>query len=127
MFAHAVDMEVVGWGRAHGSAHAEVVHYHFVQRLVRALRAVAVVWLVAVPLMFVPWLFILVIPSAIGLSAFLFLMRVRAPEVALSCIGTCPDCGQTQRFEMPMRFELPLHIECSVCNRELTLEDMSAS
>jgi len=122
MLSHPVDVEVVGWGRAHGSAHAEVVHYDLKHRIGRALEAVALVWLVAVPLMFIPWAFVVVLPSAIGLSVFVAAVRLRAPDVARSCSGTCPDCGYAGRFDLPMHFELPLAFGCPQCGRELTLE-----
>ena len=106
-----------------GSARADVVHYDLWHRLGRALEAVALVWLVAIPLMFVPWFVLLVFPMALALSAFLFIVRVGAPEVATVCRGTCPDCGHVQKFDVPVRFELPLSIECGHCSRELTLAE----
>ena len=121
--SHSVDLDVVGWGAQQGSARAEVVHYDFLHRLGRALTAVALVWLVAIPAMFIPWIALLVFPFAVALSAFLFMVRLRAPDVARVCLGTCPDCGSAQTFDMPVRFELPLHIECANCSRELTLEE----
>ena len=118
----SIDLDVVGWGTGHGSANAEVLHYGLWRRLARALTAVGLVWLVAIPAMFIPWIALLVFPSAIGLSVFLFMVRMRAPDVARVCHGTCPDCGCVQTFDLPVRFELPLHIECANCSRELTLE-----
>lgn len=126
MTTHGVDLEVVGWGPDHGEAKAEVAHYNFWPRLLHALEAVALVWLVAIPLMFVPWLVILILPLAIGLSVYLAAIRLRAPEVASECRGTCPDCGYSGALDLPMRFELPLAIECPKCSRELTLEEHAA-
>lgn len=126
MTAHSINLDVVGWGAKQGSAKAEVVHYDFMHRLGRALESVALVWLVAIPLMFVPWFVLIVFPMALALSAFLFIVRVGAPEVATVCQGTCPDCGHVQKFDLPVRFELPLSIECGHCSRELTLDEHAA-
>ena len=122
MLVHPMELEVVGWGAAHAAARADVVHYGFLQRLERAVGAVALVWIVAFPFLFVPWLFILVIPSAIALSVFFFVVRMRATDVARVCQGTCPDCGTIQSFDVPVRFKLPVAVECVRCSRELTLE-----
>ena len=123
MLLHPIDLDVVGWTAEHGSAKAEVAHYGFWRRLGRALTAVGLVWLVAIPAMFIPWIALLVFPAAVGLSVFFFMIRIRAPDVATICRGTCPDCGQAQTFDVPVRFELPLHIECAKCSRELVLEE----
>ena len=76
-----------------------------------------------VPSMFIPWFVLIVVPNAVLLSVLLFVVRVRAPEVARECHGTCPDCGQAQSFDVPERFELPFDVECANCRRELTLEE----
>lgn len=122
MLSHPIDLDVVGWGHDHGSAHAEVAHYDLWHRFGRAIEAVALVWLVAVPLLFIPWAFVLILPTAVGLSVYFFAVRVRAPDVARTCSGTCPDCGYAGKFDLPMHFELPLAIGCPQCGRELTLE-----
>ena len=83
---------------------------------------VALIWLVAIPLLFVPWLFVLILPTAAVSSVYFFAVRMRAPDVARTCSGTCPDCGYEGRFDLPMHFELPLEIGCPQCNRELVLE-----
>jgi hypothetical protein len=121
MTSRPVDLEVVGWGPKHGEAHADVAHYDFWHRFGHAMEAVALVWLVAIPLMFVPWLVILVFPMAIALSVYLAAVRLRAPHVARRCQGVCPDCGYSGLLDMPLRFQLPLAIECPKCSRELTL------
>jgi len=123
MLDRSMNLDVVGWGDAQGAAKALVHHYDFRHRLGRALKAVALVWLVAIPLMFVPWLVILALPAAVALSVFFFAVRIQAPEVARTCEGTCPDCGQVQTFDVPVRFELPLAVECAHCSRELTLKE----
>ena len=79
--------------------------------------------MVAIPFFFVPWLFLLAVPTTIGLSIFLFVVRMRAPEVAKVCKGVCPDCGYSQKFDLPVSFDLPLPAECAKCNRELTLKE----
>ncbi len=118
---HSVKIDIVGWGKDHGAGTAEVLHYDFWHRLGRAVIAVAIVWAIAIPLMAVPWLVILTLPAALVLSVFLFVIRMRAPEVFAVCQGTCPDCGQSQAFDLPGRYELPIKAECAKCNRELTL------
>ena len=122
MLTHSIDLDVVGWGRAHGSATAEVAHYDFPRRLRRALAVAGLVWLVAIPIMLVPWFVITVLIYAIPLSVILFVIRMRAPDVATVCRGTCPDCGYVQTFDVPVRFELPLEVECAKCSRGLTLK-----
>lgn len=123
MTAQSINLDVVGWTDTHGFARAEVVHYGLARRLLRALKGVALVWMVAVPLMFIPWLVVLAFPTAVVLSAYVALQHLRAPNVARLCKGTCPDCGHVQVFDVPERFELPLEIECSKCSRELWLEE----
>ncbi len=123
MLVRSVDLDVVGYDVTHEHAEAEVVHYDFWHRLGRALKAVALVWLAAAPLMLVPWFVFTVVLYALGLSIFFFVVRMRAPEVARVCRGTCPDCGYVQTFDVPIRFELPLEIECAQCSRGLTLEE----
>ena len=122
MYVHTIDLDVVGWGAGRGSARAEVAHFDLAHRLLRALSTVALVWVVAIPLMFIPWFVLLTLPIAVALSVFFFVVRMRAPDVAKECRGTCPDCGHVQSFDVPVRFELPLAIECANCSRELTLK-----
>jgi hypothetical protein len=122
MNVHTIDLDVVGWGAGRESARAEVAHFGLAHRLLRALSAVALVWVVAIPLMFIPWFVFTTLPIALALSVFFFVVRIRAPEVAQECRGTCPDCGHVQSFDVPVRFELPLAIECAHCSRELTLK-----
>jgi hypothetical protein len=122
MVSHPVDLDVVGWGRDHGVAHVDVEHYDTWHRLGRAIKAVALVWLVAVPLLFIPWVFVLVIPGAVGLSVYFFAQHIQSPDVARTCSGTCPDCSYVGQFDVPLHFELPLAIGCPQCSRELTLE-----
>ena len=97
MYVHTIDLDVVGWGAGRGSARAKVAHFDLAHRLLRAL-------------------------SAVALSVFFFVVRMRAPDVAKECRGTCPDCGHVQSFDVPVRFELPLAVECANCSRELTLK-----
>ena len=123
MYVTPMDLEVVGWVDRHTEAHAEVAHHGFWGRLRRALGAAALVWVVAIPLMFVPYLIILALPGAIAFSLYVFTVRMRAPDVAELVEGTCPDCGYRQRFDVPVRFELPLEIECQKCSRELWLTE----
>ncbi len=123
MLAHPVDLDVTGYGVRHSSAQASVVHYNFMPRLLRGLERAVLVWVVAIPLMFIPFLAILVLPAAIGLSVYLIYSRMHAPDVARACKGTCPDCGFEQAFDLPLKFELPLDVECARCNRELRLEE----
>ncbi|MDH5644303.1 MAG: hypothetical protein OEY63_08890 [Gemmatimonadota bacterium] len=123
MNIHPVEIDVTGWGVKHAHAHAEVAHYGAWARFGRAMEAVVIVWAVAIPFMFVPWLVILAVPAALALSIFLFAERIRAPEVARVCEGVCPDCGAVQKFDLPLRFTLPLAVECHNCNRELTFKE----
>lgn len=123
MTVQPMDLDVVGWVDRHTGAYAEVAHHGFWGRLGRAAGAAALVWAAAIPLMFVPFLVILALPTAIVLSAYLFIVRMRAPDVARLVEGTCPDCGHLQHFDVPPRFQLPLEIECQRCSRELWLTE----
>lgn len=121
MVARSVDFDVVGWGPRHGLGNAEVVHYGFGQRVARSMKSLVLTWAVAIPLMFIPYAVVVVMPSAILLSLFFVVQHMRAPEVATVCSGTCPDCGRQQRFDVPEQFHLPLEIQCGNCHRELWL------
>lgn len=123
MYVKPMDLEVVGWVDRHTGAHAVVAHLSFWGRFGRASAAAALVWMAAIPLMFVPFLVILVLPTAIALSAYLFAVRMRAPDVAKLVEGTCPDCGHRQRFDVPEQFAPPVEIECQKCSRELWLTE----
>ena len=123
MPTHTIDFDVVGWTGPRESGSAEVAHYDFVHRLLRSLAAVGIVWLVALGILVVmPWSVIYVGPLALALSVFFFVVRIRAPEVATKCRGTCPDCGFAQKFDVPVKFELPVDTACANCHRQLTLE-----
>ncbi len=120
---HSMDLDVVGWGPAHASAHAVLVHYSRWGRILRAVEGFLVVWAIALPMLLVPTLIIPVVANALALSIFLFVVRLRASEVAKVVRGTCPDCGHTQFFDVPTRFRVPLEVECQQCSRGLKLEE----
>lgn len=126
MTTRSIELEVVGWGPTHSFCTADVVHYNPGGRLVRSLRALALIWIVAIPLMLVPYAVVIVLPAAMALSVYFCVQHMRAENVATSCTGTCPDCGIQQRFDLPERFRLPMEIQCGVCHRELWLRKRTA-
>ena len=123
MEPHAINFEVFGWGSRRGFGTAEVVHYSLGWRFARSLKALALIWAIAIPLMFIPYAMVVVFPAAFGLSLFFVVQHMRAPDVTTTCSGTCPDCEHTQQFDPPERFELPLEIQCGNCHRELWLRE----
>ena len=121
MTAHSVSFDVIGWGPQPGFGTAEVVHFGFGRRLARSLGTLALVWVIAVPLLFIPYAIVVVLPAALALSVYFVAQHMQAPNVATTCSGTCPDCGRSQQFDIPERFELPIEIQCANCHRELWL------
>jgi hypothetical protein len=124
MINHTISLDIAGYAPQHSAGSAAVVHYDFQHRLGRAAKVIGLVWLVAIPIMCIPFLLILTLPAAIALTVFFAWERLTALDHAQRCEGKCPDCGALQTFDLPEKFELPLHVECSGCCRELTLTDL---
>jgi hypothetical protein len=112
--------EVTGYsGRS--AATVLVVSYDRAQRMRRALKGLATWWGVALVSVLIPVAHFVLVPSFFLYGIYAFARRLGAEEVALSCRGTCPDCGREQAFEVTGRWSLPPTTSCRYCQRSLSL------
>lgn len=113
-------VEVTGYsGRS--AATVLVVSYDRAQRMRRALKGLGTWWGVALLSVLIPVAHFVLVPSFFLYGIYTFARRLGAERVALSCHGTCPDCGREQAFEVTGRWSLPRTTSCRYCQRSLRL------
>ncbi len=116
-----------GYGSAPGDGVADVRVYPVARQVLRALGALAGIWLAALASAFIPVAHLLLVPGFLVWGMVLFVRRLRTDRVALGVRGTCPDCGEDQAFEAGGRWRLPRTFTCAACRRALRAEALAAA
>jgi len=95
-------------------------------RIVRALKGLALCWLLAGLCVFIPGFHLVLVPMFLLLGPILFALRVREEDLILGGILVCPACGKTSRIGASAE-EWPLGTSCGPCGKQLELQPATES
>jgi len=90
-------------------------------RIVRALKGLAICWLLAGLSIFIPGFHLVLVPMFLLLGPILFALRVREENLILGGILLCPACEKTSRIGASAE-EWPLGTSCGPCGKQLELQ-----
>jgi hypothetical protein len=91
------------------------------RRLVRAARAAAGFWAVAVGCVFLPGLHFVLVPTFLVVGIVAGLRRLRDVEIVARVQGVCPRCEQEEEFAAGNRLASSWPLDCPACHNRLTL------
>ena len=90
-------------------------------RTLRALKGLALCWLLAGLSVFIPGFHLVLVPMFLLLGPILFALRVREEKLILGGILVCPACHKTSRIGSSAE-EWPLGTSCGPCGKQLELQ-----
>lgn len=96
-------------------------------RLKRAGMALAMGIGGAVVFIPIPIVHLILVPGSLLAGIAIALRRLGQSQIFRGASGACPYCGVEQRFTLVGSFRLPKRVYCSSCQRELYLEEGSAT
>lgn len=108
-------------GRADAPASVRLRSWTSGERRIRALRAWAVCWGLAVPAVFLPVLHFVLVPSLLVAGPIAGLLRLREEQTVLGASGACPACGESQSFPVTGAWRESVRLRCEKCGRAIEL------
>ena len=121
MDTHTIPVTVVGFASTPAHGTLREVRWSSGDRFRRAGTALGICWGAALVGLFIPLAHLFLVPG-FGLAGIVvFTRRVRREDEVRGAHGTCPDCGQEQDFEVPVKPAPRVATQCTACGRGLTI------
>jgi hypothetical protein len=116
-----VGCTLTGYGPGTGDASVLSISYDLPARVGRALTGVGAAWAAAIPAVFIPVAYLILVSGLVAFGLYLFWRRWHTEGSVQRACGTCPDCGSEQEFDIAGNWEPPHHVTCQSCQRSLVL------
>ncbi len=93
-------------------------------RVIRALKALAICWAIALLCILIPILHFVLVPAFFFVGLFMFFMQMGIHYQLVSGQIQCPNCDKTMPLK-PEAFDWPKREICSHCRADLTINKKS--
>ena len=127
MHTLSLELPLCGPGAEPRTAVVEIGVLEPLDRLRRAGSAFGVGLAAAALAVLIPIVHFVLVPSALLLGLGVGIRRLGQGRTFRGGKGACPYCGAQQQFTLLGRFHLPKAVYCSSCQRELYLEEATAT
>ncbi len=91
------------------------------ERMGRAVKILAICWLLAVITAFIPIAHFFLVPLFALAGPVMAFMKYRAENITENAKGICPECSESVTIELDAADQLPKWTYCPACNKPLQL------